>query len=117
VIATTRVALRHIRQRPELRTKLWQNARDLHQGLASLGLRLGADVSPVVAVRLDPGQQPLDVWRKLLELGVYTNLMLPPASPDGSSLLRCSASAAHTPAQIQTIVDAFRRAVAATNEP
>jgi len=59
----------------------------------------------------------LATWRRLLELGVYTNLMMPPASPDGSSLLRCSASAAHTAEQIDAIVDAFRRAVAATDEP
>ena len=116
VIATTRVALRHVRQRPELRARLWDNARRLHQGLADLGLRLGADVSPVVAVRFEESEPALATWRRLLELGVYANLMVPPASPDGSSLLRCSASAAHTPEQIRGIVEAFRRAVAATDQ-
>jgi 8-amino-7-oxononanoate synthase len=116
VIATTRVALRHIRHRPELRARLWDNARRLHQGLTDLGLRLGAGVSPVVAVRLDDGARALATWRRLLEAGVYVNLMLPPASPDGSSLLRCSVSAAHTAAQIEAVIDAFRRAVAATDE-
>jgi 8-amino-7-oxononanoate synthase len=112
VIATTRVALRHIRERPGIRTRLWDNARRLHQGLGDLGLRLGADVSPVVAVRFDASDRALATWRRLLELGVYANLMMPPASPDGSSLLRCSASAAHTPEQIENIIEAFRRAVA-----
>lgn len=116
VIATTRVALRHIRQRPELKARLWENARRLHGGLGNLGLRLGADVSPVVAVRFDKSEHALATWRRLLDLGVYANLMVPPASPDGSSLIRCSASAAHTPEQIDTVVDAFRRAVAASNE-
>jgi 8-amino-7-oxononanoate synthase len=32
---------------------------------------------------------------------------VPPASPDGSSLLRCSVSAGHTPEQIDAIGDAF----------
>jgi 8-amino-7-oxononanoate synthase len=118
VVATTRVALRHLRERGgELRERLWGNAHALHEGLGGLGLRLGADASPVVAVRFDDKERALATWRQLLQLGVYTNLMMPPASPDGSSLLRCSASAAHTPEQIDTIVDAFRRAVAATDDP
>ena len=111
VIATTRVALRHLRDRPELRDRLRDNARRLHRGLTDLGLRLGADASPVVAVRFEEADRALATWRTLLDLGVYANLMLPPASPDGSSLLRLSASAAHTPEQIDRIVDAMRRAI------
>ncbi len=118
VIATTRTALRHVRERgDELRKRLWNNARGLHDGLGGLGLELGADTSPVVAVRFKEKARALATWRRLLALGVYTNLMVPPASPDGSSLLRCSASAAHTPEQIEAIVEAFRRAVADTDEP
>ncbi len=116
VVATTRVALRHIRERPELKAQLWDNARRLHRGLGELGLRLGAPVSPVVAVRFDEAHRAQATWRRLLELGVYTNLMVPPASPDGSSLIRCSASAAHTPEQIDSVVDSFRHALAASNE-
>jgi 8-amino-7-oxononanoate synthase len=108
-VATTRVALRQIRERPELRERLWNNARTLYHGLENLGLRLGPEISPVVAVRFDEADRALNAWRNLLDLGIYTNLMMPPASPDGSSLLRCSASAAHTPAQIQSIVDGFSR--------
>jgi len=111
VVATTRVALQHIRRRPELKARVWRNARALYQGLGDLGLHLGPEVSPVVAVRFAAKDQALAGWRRLLELGVYTNLMLPPASPDGSSLLRCSASAAHTDEQIDAIIDAFSQAV------
>ena len=39
---------------------------------------------------------------------MYVNLMVPPATPGGISLLRCSISAAHTDAQIDQILDAFR---------
>lgn len=114
VIATTREALRQIRLRPELRTRLWDNARRLHAGLAALGLSLGAPPSPVVAVRLGDREEAYQRWQRLLEAGVYVNLMLPPASPDGSSLLRCSVSAAHTPEQIDRIVERFAQIVPAT---
>lgn len=111
VIATTRMALHQLRNRPELRERLWRNARALSEGLASLGLKLGADASPVVGVRFEDAQQALGAWHRLLESGVYTNLIAPPASPDGSSLLRVSTSAAHSLEQIQTIVETFRRVV------
>jgi 8-amino-7-oxononanoate synthase len=38
---------------------------------------------------------------------VYVNLVPPPATPDGGSLLRCSVSAGHTRQQIDTICEAF----------
>jgi 8-amino-7-oxononanoate synthase len=33
--------------------------------------------------------------------------MIPPATPNGESLLRCSVSAAHTPKQLETIIQSF----------
>jgi 8-amino-7-oxononanoate synthase len=46
-------------------------------------------------------------WNRLLEDGVYVNMMLPPATPGGASFLRCSISAAHRPEQISTIIEKF----------
>jgi len=42
-----------------------------------------------------------------LSKGIYVNLVLPPATPDGGCLLRCSLSAAHSPEQIDRILAAF----------
>jgi 8-amino-7-oxononanoate synthase len=61
----------------------------------------------VVAVRFDAAERALGAWRDMLANGVYVNLIVPPASPDGSSLLRCSVSAAHTAAQIDVVIEAF----------
>jgi len=49
----------------------------------------------------------LEQWNRLLQSGVYVNMMLPPATPGGASFLRCSVSAAHTPEQIGTIIEKF----------
>jgi len=107
IIASTHEALRQLRARPELRETLWQNANRLYEGLKALGLHLGPEVSPVVAVRLGQKEEAQSSWNRLLEAGVYTNLMIPPASPDGFSYLRCSVSAAHTPEQLEEILSAF----------
>jgi len=112
VIATTRAALAQLRARPELRTRVWANAERLHAAFTTLGLNLGAPPSPVVAVRFAQRDDAYQCWQQLIDAGVYTNLMMPPASPDGSSLLRVSCSAAHTFAQIDAIVAAFKDIVA-----
>ena len=107
IIASTRAALQILRTRSELRRKLWDNAQQLYRKLAELGFLLGPEPSPVVAVRLADIDQAIAHWSGLLERGVYVNLVLPAATPDGSCLLRCSVSAGHSAEQIDRIAEAF----------
>ncbi|SEQ55301.1 MULTISPECIES: serine palmitoyltransferase [Pseudomonas] len=107
VIASVRTALRSLRTRPELRTQLWDNARQLHKGLSALGYRVSSRPSPVIPVMLGSPKEGVAFWEALIEQGVYVNLVLPPASPNGDALVRCSVSAAHTPEQIDQIIAAF----------
>ncbi len=107
VIASTRAALRLMQERPELRERLWDNARRLSDGLKALGFQVSPEVSPVVAVTIEDRDQAIAWWNRLLETGAYVNLVMPPASPTVHSLLRCSVSAAHSPAQIDAILAAF----------
>lgn len=117
VIASTRQALAALRARPELRRRLWENARRLYRGLQDLGLTLGPEVSPIVAIRMNSPEAVVRWWCALLERGVYVNLVLPPATPDGGALLRCSMSAGHTPAQVDQIVAVFAALQAAGETP
>lgn len=107
VIASVRTALKVLRARPELREQLWDNAHRLYNGLARLGFTLGPEPSPVVAVTANGREEALVMWQRLLDRGVYVNLVLPPATPTPAPLLRCSVSAAHSPEQIDYIVEAF----------
>ncbi|RBM09121.1 serine palmitoyltransferase [Novacetimonas cocois] len=107
VIAATMAALDELENRPELRHQLMDNARRLHAGLNAAGLRTGPQASPVVSVILDDVGQAVAFWNRLLDLGVYVNLSLPPATPDQHPLLRTSVMATHTPAQIDQAVSVF----------
>ena len=107
VIASTREALRIITEEPQLRAQLWDNANRLYQGLKSLGLTVGPTASPVVAVEMTDRSHTIDCWQALMEAGVYVNLVMPPASPSTNFLLRNSVSAAHSAAQIDTIIAAY----------
>jgi 8-amino-7-oxononanoate synthase len=109
LIASTRQALQALSRGVELRTKLWDNATRLYQGLTEMGLDLGPEISPVVAVKLPASveEAPALLWGELLSRGIYVNLVLPPAAPGGCSMLRCSISAAHSTEQIDVVLDAF----------
>ncbi|MEO3992063.1 serine palmitoyltransferase [Pseudocitrobacter cyperus] len=106
-IASVRSSLKTIATHPELRQKLWDNAHRLYDGLEKLGYQLGSHISPVVPVIMDSKDEGLRFWRELITLGVYVNLILPPAAPSGITLLRCSVNAAHSDAQIDAIIQAF----------
>ncbi|MGB5750780.1 MAG: aminotransferase class I/II-fold pyridoxal phosphate-dependent enzyme [Desulfobacterales bacterium] len=110
IIASTRQALKILSTRPELRRQLWENANLLYQHLQDLDFNLGPEVSPIVAARHENREDAFDLWSGLLERGVYVNLVLPPATPDGHTLLRCSVSAAHTREQMEHICRAFTEA-------
>jgi len=107
VIASTIQALNVMQERPELRTRLRENAQRLYDGLTALGFATGPQASPVVSVSMPDRGFAIAFWNALLEAGLYLNLALPPATPTGTPLLRSSVSAAHTPAQIDTAIGLF----------
>lgn len=107
VIASTRAALKLVRDGRTLRSRLWENAHRLYAHLSGLGFRVGPEPSPVVAVLVDSREQALALWHGLYDQGIYVNLIFPPATPGGESLVRCSVSAAHTPEQIDRLCNAF----------
>lgn len=112
VIGSTRAALATLQTRPELRRTLWSNAERLYQRLQDLGFSLGPEPSPVVAAVTGSVAEALSTWETLLREGVYVNLVLPPATPGSSPLVRCSVSAAHTTEQIDAIGGAFAKVAA-----
>jgi len=107
VIASTRAALKILQARSELRQRLWENANLLYNTLQNLDFAVGPEASPIVAIQLEDKAEAFALWSGLLENGVYVNLVLPPATPDGNCLLRSSVSAAHTPEQMARICRAF----------
>ncbi len=48
-----------------------------------LGYELSSHISPVVPVIIGSKEDGLRIWRELISLGVYVNLILPPAAPAG----------------------------------
>ncbi|MBR2124878.1 MAG: aminotransferase class I/II-fold pyridoxal phosphate-dependent enzyme [Acetobacter sp.] len=110
IIAATIATLHEMQAHPELRTRLMDNAAQLRTGFIDLGLNTSKQVSPIIAVTLETTEQAIPMWNQLLNLGVYVNLSLPPATPDSRPLLRCSVMATHTAEQIDQAIGIFRQA-------
>ncbi len=112
-IATSIEALKILKAEPERRTKIMENSARLYNGLKSLGLTMGCDVvSPVIAVVMPDEISTVTKWDALFKAGVYVNMAVPPGTPKGLCLLRCSVSAAHTTEEIDRIIAIFKESVA-----
>ena len=115
-ICAARVAVEKIKIGGYLRDNLKVRAEQLHAGLTTLGFDLCSDPSPIIAVRRDNEGIAAMEWNWLMEHGVYVNLAVPPGTPQSSSLLRISLSAAHTEDDINTIIDVFAKMKASQAE-
>lgn len=102
-------ALEVMQQEPERRDRLWHNARRLQEGLRSLGFEIGPTETPIVPVLIGPLDRTMVMWRKLFDLGVFTNPVVPPAVPPSQCRLRTSVMATHTDEQIDFCLDAFAK--------
>lgn len=106
-IASARAALANIAATPSLRARLWENAERIHAAFTQLGLKIASGPGPVISVLLPDRETAFMAWSYLLDRGVYVNMAVPPATPNATSLLRLSVSAAHTSRDIDDIVAAY----------
>lgn len=117
-IAATHQALRRVLRGGDLRARLWRNAERLYGEAARLGYRLGTtEPGPVCALVFEAREPALALWQSLLNAGVYTNLMIPPATPAGLSLVRISLSAAQSVDDITHVIGALDSHARATRAP
>lgn len=106
-IAAAGAALEKISSDPSLRERLWDNAKRIHAAFTQLGFELCAPASPVIAAKLANREQAFMAWNFLMESGVYVNLAIPPGTPNATSILRLSVSAAHSDEDLDVVVSAY----------
>lgn len=112
VVACSAASIRKLMHNKDKRAHLWENSKNLHQGLRDLGFQLGTPnaQSAIIAVVMPDLEKGAAMWAALLENGLYVNLARPPATPAGMTLLRCSLCAEHSSNQVADILDRFERA-------
>jgi 7-keto-8-aminopelargonate synthetase-like enzyme len=106
-VAAVLAALDIIEQEPERREQLWRNASRWCKGLRELGFNTGHSATPIVPVILGEDMLTFRFWRALFDRGIFTNPAVRQAVAPGSSLLRTSVIATHTPEQLDRALEIF----------
>ncbi len=107
-MAAARASLKIIAADTSLRKELWDRVYQLHTGLSDAGFTISSPPGPIMAISRPDEHVAVAEWNQLMDQGVYVNLAVPPATPQAKSLLRLSVSAAHTEADMNQIIAAFR---------
>ncbi|MDP3178665.1 MAG: aminotransferase class I/II-fold pyridoxal phosphate-dependent enzyme, partial [Spirochaetaceae bacterium] len=90
--------------------KLWENAHFMMKGFRDLGFNIGGTQTPIIPVMIGDDEKCFRLWKELFDMGLYTNPVIPPAVPQGYSLLRTSYMATHTREQLVKALSIFEKA-------
>src|SRR4029079_16425004 len=101
--------LEMLRSMPELKEKLWKNARHLQNGLKEHGFDIGKTDSVVTPVYMKGGApEGTAMVTDLREnYGIFCSIVVYPVIPKGNIIYRLIPTAAHTDEDIQRTLTAF----------
>ena len=77
--------------------------------LRGMGFDTGNSQTPIVPIVVGTLERTFDMWRMLSEEGIFVNVVLPPAVPSGSCLIRMTLTATHTDEQIDCVLEVLER--------
>ena len=107
LVAGTRKSLELMQAMPERRQQLWQNIDTLRDGLREAGFNIGNPQGAVTSI-FTRGLTALQAVRMLQdEHQILVNAVMYPAVPYGTTIVRMTASALHTPDQMRQLVNAL----------
>ena len=108
-VATVLKCLEILEAEPERLDRLWEISDYMREGFKSLGFNVWSSQTPVIPVVANSMRTCLEMWHDLLDEGVFVNAVVPPAVPQGQSLLRTSYMATHTNEDLDFILNAFAK--------
>lgn len=107
ITAATIKSLELMQSLPERRTQLWENITVLREGLRNAGFNIGKPQGAVTSI-FTRGAMALSAVRMLMdEHKIIVNPVMYPAVPYGTSIIRMTASALHSTADMERLVAAI----------
>lgn len=101
----TLAALRVIQREPERRERLALRIDQFRAGAQQLGLALAPSNTAIQPLMVGAPESALRYSQALHERGVLVSAIRPPTVPEGTSRLRITLSAAHTPEQVDQLLE------------
>ncbi len=109
IVGGTLEALRLLSASTELRDRLEANTRRFREGMTAAGFDIRSGVHPIVPVMLYQEKLAHEMADRLLEEGIYVIGFSFPVVPRGKARIRVQISAAHSEADIDRALAAFRK--------
>jgi len=106
--AAVLAALDIMETEPQHVKNLWENAEYMRKGFDELGYNTGGSNTPIIPVILGADFIVALAWNALVYEGVYTNPVVPPATPPNAGLLRTSYTATHRKEHLDRALQAFK---------
>lgn len=106
-VAAAMTALDILLEEPERIDKIQALTQTLRDGLRSLGYNVPDGIVPIIPIILGDDMQVFKTWGDLMEHGVYTNVAVSPAVPEGQQMIRIRLMSTHEEEHIDQILNAF----------
>jgi len=108
-IAAVSAALDIIENEPERRERLWKNTNRMLKGFKALGFETGPSETPIISILIREDETAFKMAMMLQEEGVFANVAVSPAVPNGKALIRTSYMATHTDEHLDIVLSAFEK--------
>jgi 8-amino-7-oxononanoate synthase len=108
-VAAVSAAIDIIDNEPERIARLWKNTRKMLEGFRRLGFQTGPSETPIIPVIVGDNEKAFAMAMMLQEEGVFANVAVSPAVPEGKALIRTSYMATHTEEQMDRVLSAFEK--------
>ena len=105
--ATALAALHVMREEPERIKRVNEIGDYMRKSYKELGFNTGNSVSPIIPIFVGDDMRAAIIWKAMFEAGVYVNMVISPAVPEGKQLLRTSYMATHTDQQLARVLEIF----------
>jgi 8-amino-7-oxononanoate synthase len=108
-VASVSAALDIIENEPERRETLWKNTIKMFKGFKNLGFHVGPSQTPIIPIVVGEDEKAFTMAMMLQEEGVFANVAVSPAVPNGKALIRTSYMATHTDEHLDKVLAAFKK--------
>lgn len=109
IVAASRQVLTMLADGQELRQRLWENVSYFRTAMSAAGFTLAGADHAIIPVMLGDARLAQTFAARLQQEGIYVTGFCYPVVPKGQARIRTQISAAHTPAQLDRAIAAFRR--------
>jgi len=108
-VAAVSAALDIIDNEPDRIERLWKNTHKMLDGFREMGFETGPSETPIIPVIVGQNETAFTMAMMLQEEGVFVNVAISPAVPEGKALIRTSYMATHTEEQLDRVLAAFQK--------